>query len=356
MSSVLKKTNVLEGKEKAAIYRRYSIFKDGCDLMIDTVQLRHRIPLPSANELRAQGWLPISKHGDNSWKRNQPMNTETLPRLTWRQTLSGAWLTAEVSLPKMLYPNSVELLDDDDVGQGLMLVTQYVSDVINRRFDAATALVGRIDYYYDFEMVDSNIIRYLSLAATKSISRMTRFVVGQTTVSWRNNPKKKKSKEIKLYDKRAEVWQRLLEGKAAEAELKSASGLLRFEMSYRISDSVRYLAKKLGLPNRKAHYLLSCSIALDELGRALKLLGLDRVSPMGDERPAALRQIFGDTRQVRNLAGFLFFRDHYGEDFWKHGIGGYSRSSVYRYSTALRQAGIGLKSARKLPPLSLPNS
>src|SRR5215213_7588218 len=96
--------------------------------MFDTVQLRRQFPLPSSMELEGRGFRRL--WGDSKrWVWDASVIGKTLPRLTWRSTQGRDWLTAEVSIPKMLYSNNVFSVTADDVQKGMKLVSQFASDV-----------------------------------------------------------------------------------------------------------------------------------------------------------------------------------------------------------------------------------
>lgn len=315
--------------------------------MIDTVQLRHSLPLPSPRELIAQGWTPIMR-GDIRWTRNLQTN-ESLPRLTWRRTPIGSWLTAEISLPKLLYTNNVRLITDADVAHSLEKISHYISGIIQDEFDAATAIVGRIDYCFNFNVGEANIASYISLVASVSVPYMTRSIVEETTAIWKN-----KSKEITVYGKHAEVAKQVRKRKATQADCKSALGLLRVEVRLKSFYSIGCLVQRYKLPDRKAQNMLSCRLALQEIASVLRVLGLDRKAPVIDERFDMLREKYGDTENFRKLVAFLALHDRYGERFWKRGIGNYSPSTIHRYLRDLKDANVRLSLLRELPPLYLP--
>ncbi len=83
------------------------------------------------------------------------------------------------------------------------------------------------------------------------------------------------------------------------------------------------------------------------------MLGLDKITETVDARIDILREVYGDTHQMRRLVAFLGFLDRYGEGFWRHGFGGYGRSAYFQYCRDLKKAGVWLKSDRQLPPLRL---
>lgn len=320
--------------------------------MIDTVSLRHSAPLPPPSELAERGFIAKYSYASSDserqrWRLNPPKYAETLPRLTWSSSPSGDWLTTEVSVPKFLFSTNLIQLTDANIQRGLDGISRFVSTTAGVNFDARSALVGRVDYCHNFAVGEGNKIPYLSAAAHASIPRMKAHRI-ESSLAFTHS-----SQKILLYDKHDEVASRAKKGQASDGELRESVGLLRLEISHFTSDACRRLSKSYSLPGRSADLLLHSSIAHQEIERGLKMLGLDDVTETVDARLDALREVYGETSHSRCLAGFLYFLDRYGEDFWQHGIGGYKRSTYFKYRRELKNAGVWLRSDRQLPPLRL---
>lgn len=321
--------------------------------MIDTVSLRHNIPLlPFAHMSECSfsttcGHSP-TRHPYTTWKLNLTRDGGTLPRLTWSSTPSGDWLTAEVSLPKFLFGNNVSLISQADVRNALTGISRFISETVGISFDAPAALVGRVDYCWNFPVGETKITTYVAAASHAAIPRMLRYQIGTTTVNF-----KQRSRQITIYGKHAEVSHRVRERTATDSELRDAVGQLRMEVSYRNSDGCKRLARRYGLLDRCAGSLFDGDIAHAELERTLGMLGLNKTTESVDARLDILREVYGDTSHFRCLTSFLSLLDRYGENFWQQGIGGYSRSSYYQYARELKQAGVWLKAVQRLPPLRL---
>ncbi len=318
--------------------------------MIDTVALRHNIPLLPPDLMSERGFTACGHTSIdtryNMWKLNPPRNKGTLPRLTWSSTPSGDWLTAEVSLPKFLFGNNVRLVYDVDVQRGLSDISRFISETSGVTFDAPLSQVGRVDYCGAFHVGESNIVPYIAATAHATASRMLRHQLGSTTVSLSN-----KSRRIMVYGKHEEVLSRSHRGTVTDDEVRDSLGQLRIEVMHR-NGGCRRLAKRYNLPTRQARYLLTGDIALKELHIALEALGLNKITVSKDARIDVLRELYGDTTHCRCLIAFLNYLDRYGDGFWKYGVG-YKRSAYYRYANELKTAGVWLKSDDALPPLHL---
>lgn len=325
--------------------------------MIDTTSLRHLVPLLPPSEMAARGFTttcghsPSKEHDRTTWKLNLPRYNGTLPRLTWNSSPSGDWLTAEVSLPKFLFGNNVNMVSDADVRNALDGISCFITETVGVPFDALSALIGRVDYCWNFPVGETNVYTIVSAASQSSIPRMVRYHIGPTTATF-----KQQSKHITIYGKHAEVATRVRKKAATDKELHAAVGQLRLEVSYRNSDSCKRLAKRYGLPERTAGTLLVGGIAHEELERALEALNLDRTIEPTNSRIDVLREKYGDTARFRSLVAFLTMLDRYGEHFWKQGIGGYCRSTYYEYARALKAASVWLKTDESIPPLRLVRS
>lgn len=322
--------------------------------MIDTTSLRHSIPLLPPSEMTSRGFTTTCGHSPAegpdrvSWRLNPPRDDGTLPRLTWNSSPSGDWLTAEVSLPKFLFGNNVRMVSDTDVRDALNGISCFITETVSVPFDAFSALVGRVDYCWNFPVGETNVYTIVSAAAQASIPRMVRYHIGPTTATF-----KQQSKHITIYGKHAEVAARVREKTATNEELRASDGQLRLEVKYLKSDSCKRLAKRYGLSERTAEKLLVDGIAYEELERALEALSLSKTTEPANARIDILRDAYGDTGRFRALVAFLMILDRYGEGFWKQGIGGYSRSLYFENARALKSAGVWLKTDESIPPLRL---
>jgi hypothetical protein len=316
--------------------------------MIDTAQLRHLIAVPSTTELSALGFRSVPQHSTTFktiWVKNAPRGTTSQPRLTWSQTNGGDWLCVEASLPTLLFGRNTVFLSEDDISVALDELSAFVTQAVGVEFDAATALVGRVDYFADFYVGEANLERYLAVMATATLPRFDRHMIN-TTVLFRN-----KSKQISAYDKTREILSH--HGQLNPVMLEEAKGMLRLEVRHKTSDACQRLKEKYGLSRRTALDLLTGTIAFQELSDALSDLGTDREILKHDSRIDALRDYYGDTAAFRRLAGFITLLEHYGENFWRSGCGGYSRTMYYKHMRMLKGANAWLRSDVTLPSLHL---
>ena len=314
--------------------------------MLDTVQLRHLFATQPTIEL-ARSFRSLPQHSSSFkavWVRNAPCGTTYQPRLTWSQTNCGDWLSVEASLPRLLFGRNTVPLHEDDIQAALNKLSAFVYQTVGVEFDAATALVGRVDYFVDFRVGETNVDRYLAAIATATLPRFDRHMIN-TTILFRN-----KSKQISVYDKTREI---LNHNQVSPVMLEEAKGMLRLEVRHKTSDACQRLKGKYSLSNRTALDLLTGAIAFQELSEALSDLGVDRDILKYDRRIDALREHYGDSAVFRRLAGFIKLLERYGDNFWQSGCGGYSRTMYYEHMRMVKGANAWLRSDMALPPLRL---
>lgn len=317
-------------------------------LMIDTVQLRHRIVLPSKAELSALGFHRVIKRSPSktTWVKNATRRSASQPRFTWSQTNGGDWLSVEVSLPKLLFGRNTLLLTEHNTSDALRLLSNFVFETVGVDFDAMTAIVGRIDYYFDFNVGETNAFPYLTTASRATLPYTRRHIVGNS-VSFGN-----RSKRIVIYDKHVEVISR--RGLVNAEELEESNGVLRLEARHLTSRACNRLKQKHGLPFPTSQSLCSLAVARKELSSTLVALGLDREILNPGSRIDRLREYYGDIRLVRSLIAFIALFESYGEEFWRLGVAGYSKSLYYEHMRLVKKANALLCAETTLPPLRLP--
>lgn len=280
------------------------------------------------------------------------MMAGTLPRLTWTQGPDGQdYLTGEVSLPKMALGSNVEMLATDaDIEDALGTMSDTVSEFARVNFDFMKANVGRVDYCYNWRFREpSYVYDYLEVLRGASVPRMTRRIIGNTTVEFFND-----SQTVSAYSKLDETITRLHKANATREEVMAAFGVLRLEKRYRDAGACRRLTHRLGLPDRRAPSLLNTAVANLVLEETTKHLGLDMSIESGDLRETRLRQFYGPGSRYLLLLGFLAACDALGaENLVRLGV--CSRAAYYAKKRDVTRAGTWsvTREKRKLPPLRL---
>ncbi len=298
--------------------------------MIDTVQFRLPVPpsLPLGDLLNRAAF--IRKRGARAtWVLHIPSPGLTLPRITVSETLSGVWMSVEVSMPKMLFGNNVVMLNETDAARGIAGVSRFITEVSGFEFNAAAAPLAKVAYCHNFMVGEANVRPYVDAAATAVISRMLRAKYNDTTTTFSNA-----GLTISAYGKHAEVVHQARKGKATDEEMRAAEGVLRLEVTPRSSKSVLRLAKRRGIAGGRAADLLTRKVARAELSRALVQLGMDKPIPAADARLNLLLASTGGGAQYFTLSGFLMNLDRYGAGCWRDPQLRLSKATYYRHAAA----------------------
>lgn len=270
------------------------------------------------------------------------------------------YLSAEASLPKLLYNHNVAVLDQREIFLALEKLTEIASEKFGVFFNAFTAQVGRVDYCYNFS-ADSNLVHsYLSAATNACPKLLKRKILGKIeTVEFFNSQRK-----IYLYNKERQIESLISKDKARKKDPNpallearaAASGLIRLESRFNNSVAVqRLLVNKLKLGDRTARTLLDLDIAKKVLNDALIQFELNKPIPSFDQRIENLRSVYKSRgNRFQQLLGFIELCKYYGQDNLIDG-GFIKKSSYYKNLKDLRDADALIYTDGKsfLPPLSV---
>lgn len=326
--------------------------------MIDTVRLTSQLLMHAPVAMRELYFSPRCGHTapgamrPSTWVLNSPNADPSRPRLTWTAAPDGLdYLSAEISLPTLLYGSNVSILTGDvQIKEALHTLTRFVCETANTSFDLENANVSRVDFCYHWRLKDqASVYAYLSALCSASVPRMTSRITGETTVDFIS-----RSQTVSVYSKLDEVFNRVRQGAAAYQLMNAAVGVLRLEKRYRTSSACRRLARRLAVGNRVALNLLNANTALSVLEETMRDLGIDSSIESADTREIRLREYYGPGQRYLRLLGFLYASDSLGAtNLVKLGV--LSRSDYYSKLSELKRAGVWLMSPSKkrLPPLRL---
>lgn len=137
--------------------------------MIDSVTLTLPRRMHARRDLFALGFFSACGHGERvcrhpaRWKLNLPTAEVTLPRITWSEAPDRShWLTASVSVPKMLWGSNIGSLETDvEIVTGLSAISRFVTQASGIDFEAAEANVTRVDYCFNWQLTPSEVWQYL---------------------------------------------------------------------------------------------------------------------------------------------------------------------------------------------------
>lgn len=313
---------------------------------VDTILLRHAYTHHAPPDVQRGFTFTGERYVFNP----PPIKNRTLPALTWSAAPNGInYLTARVSVPKMLYGTNTVTVTDGDVTRVLNGITDFASGVAGVDFDAMTANVGRVDISHNFQVGEAETYAYLSALRGASMPRMVRRVIDDGTVDFTNG-----SQKVCVYAKHAETAHLAKQGKATDEDVRRAVGVLRVEHRYLNSGACKRLAERLELPDRRADTLLRSFVTETVMDDTMKDLGLDKAIESGDSRLALLRERYGFGTAYQRLAGFLALCDEHGADNLVR-LGVVSERTFYRQRREAEAAGAWLVSPvkRTLPPLRL---
>lgn len=318
---------------------------------MDTVLLRHAYHYSAPPAVQCEFTFTGERYVFNP----PAIKNHALPALTWYAAPDGInYLTARVSIPKMLYGNNVQMVSGKEISRALDGISNYASELSGVEFDAKSANVGQIDFSYNFQVGEENAFGYLNALRQTSMPRMKRRIIGDgETVDFGN-----RSQKVICYSKSVETANLARLSKATDADVRAAVGILRVEHRFLNSGACKRLAERFNLPDRRADYLLRDDIAEMVMNETIMKLGLDKAVESGDSRLSLLREhCHGYGSRFQRLAGFLALCDAYGADNLVP-LRIVTERTFYRQRKEVEEAGAWLVSPvkRTLPPLRLVRS
>ena len=286
--------------------------------MFDTVSFAENVGYLDGHKLIEQGFthqrttLPTGEVRDKFYCN--PDSEETLPRLTYYG--NSGYLVSEVSLPKLINGQNVDLLYQDALPQVYERIQDHVGEKTGVVTDLAAVPLCRVDYCYSWPVGD-HLPHYIEALSRLRLSRHNRRPVNAESVDFFA-----KANRLKFYDK------------FAESKMDFARGLLRCELS--VFDT-NYMAENWLNCERTAGELLQDQRAIKMLNMFLERLGLDgRPIPTKTGYLDTLIERFG-TRKAERLLLFALLYEQHGTGLidWR-----YTRPTYYRRRKALKGAGL----------------
>ena len=132
--------------------------------MIDTVKLTMAKPLPSSEELTSLGFVTSCGHSATchhqiSWR----LQNKNGPNMRWTMVPNGiSYLTVWASLPKLLFGNNVRMIETQaEIDAALVVLSDQITDVIQRDADTTLANVSRVDFCFNWYFRPSEVCQYL---------------------------------------------------------------------------------------------------------------------------------------------------------------------------------------------------
>ncbi len=299
--------------------------------MLDTVGIKHFYQSLVCNDFKKH-WRFLLDNGKKTWVFNAK-GSKTLPNLSLFQRGNSLWhLTAQVSLPKMLFGHNARLPNQSEVLEGLKMISEYVEEKSGLPFDYEAASVYLIHYAKDICFdTESEVWKMVEKLSKRRIKPLRKNFYEDSTIYF---TAKGKTRQIRIYPKLQEVLSRKYP--SAEAS-KMAKAVLRFENSLLKKSSIDSLIKKYELSDNTPGSLLTENISDLVISEILKNLNFFELISGGKTNLDILKEHF-PTRKAMNLCGFLQMVAENGEGFYKDESHGFSRDSYFRDVKDCRKA------------------
>ncbi len=288
--------------------------------MTDTLGIKHFYPSLICDDFLTN-WKRLPNRRNFTWVFNS-QGSETLPNLTMIQTPNGIWhLSAQVSLPKMLFGHNARLPNQAEQLEGLKMISEYVENNTRLPFDYVKASVYLIHYAKDICFdTESEVWKMVERLSKRRIKPLRKNFYEDSTIYFTS---KAKTKQIRIYPKLQEVLSRKY--RKAEA-VKMAKGVLRIEDCFLKKSAIDSLVKKYQLPDNTPGSLLNEAVSDYEISEVLEKLNFFELLANGKTTLDILKEHF-PARKAMNLCGFLQMVYENGEDFYKDESHGFSKHS-----------------------------
>lgn len=284
--------------------------------MIDTIKIAHSyLKMPDFEDLHLREWRKDFKNTGEfkSWIYKEKGE---FPYLSFFIAPDAkVYLSARVSLPAFLFGSNLLLPNQEEIKQGLIKLSEYVTEKSGLEFDAQTAIVWEAHFTKDFFVGDNSIRQVISKLSAMNIPRFDRGRYRETTLYFHSKGKGKeenKPRTICIYDKHEE---RLNKSNSA-THIQESKGILRLEFRYKTANAVKRLVKGHSLSNREAQTIFTekiSSAVLSPIERQILTL-LENTNEL--DLVVLLNKQFSQ-RRIPKLIQFLYYFDKYGANFYK---------------------------------------
>ena len=193
--------------------------------MLDTVQVKHYVPKPVSDEyLHKIGAKALPNRRHKTFVLN-PERNEPLPRSTFVFTPDGIMhVSAECSIPKLLFGHNSRLPNHADVNEGLHRLGHFVEARTGLPFDPQTATVSIVHFARDIQLGEPGVYSAIRKLSQRKLVRYDSLLYNGSTLYFHA---KGQATLIRIYPKFAEV--RSKNEQSAEA-IEAARGKLRIEL------------------------------------------------------------------------------------------------------------------------------
>lgn len=298
--------------------------------MIDTIQIKH-FYRARFDEGFLNRWHFLSNRRNPTWTLNAK-GAKTLPKLTMIKTPDGIrHLSAEVSLPKMLFGHNARLPNQSEVNNGLQMIGEYVEEKSGLPFDLMTATVSLIHFSYDVHLSQSEVLPMIYRLSDRTMRYTDKLFYNDSTLYFQT---KNKTRIIRIYPKFQEV---LSHRKATVEAIKAATGILRLEHCLLNSGIINSFVKRNDLPDKTVSSLLNEDVSIKAISEILNELNFFELLSDDKSNLEILLEHF-PMRKAVNLNGFLDAVNQFGENFYKNESLGFSKDCYYSDARNCRKA------------------
>jgi hypothetical protein len=293
----------------------------------DTIKIKHCLKVLENYDFQ-KTWKKLSDIRGITWINN-PKNKKTLPRLSIFQTPDNVWhITAEVSLPRLLFGHNARLPNEHETFEGLKIIGEYVEEKSGLPFNPFSATVSRVDFTLDIQLTEPEVIELIRKLSAQKLRRLRKIFFDDETICFET---KNKEKIIRIYGKFLEVLSRK---NSTLEEKECAKGKLRIECSLQ-GYQLKALIKRLALPDNSVLSVLNADVSNKVISEILESLNFEEIRTNEKTIFAKLSEVFSPKR-AEQLFGFLGLVNHYGLNFYKDKSLNYSEST-YKRKVALCQ-------------------
>ncbi len=276
--------------------------------MIDTIKISHLyLKIPCDGELERRGW-----------RKNFNKNTGSITSWFYKEINQSpylslfvapdakVYLSTTVSLPAFIFGSNVRLPNEQEIKNGLDLLSEYVMEKSGLEFDAQMAMVWEVHFTKDYFVGEVAMRQVISKLSEMNIPRFDRGGYGDSTLYFHSKGTGKqahKPRTICIYDKHEDC----LKKSFSKSDIQQAEGMMRLEFRYKTTDAVKRLVKAFQLPNRKARTIFTQVVSDAVLAPIEKQILLLLEETDSQNRIITLTEKYGK-RRTGTLIQFLVYK------------------------------------------------
>jgi II/X family phage/plasmid replication protein len=300
--------------------------------MPDTIKIKHFCKVLENYDFQ-HSWKKLSNFNGETWINN-PKNKEPFPRLSIFRTPDNFWhITAEVSLPRLLFGHNARLPNQHETFEGLKIIGEYVEEKSGLPFDPFSAIVSRVDFTLDIQLTEAEVIQIINKLSFQKLGSLEKLFYNGKTLYFQT---KSKEKIIRIYGKYQEVLSRK---NATPEEKEYAKGKLRIECSLK-GKQLKAMIKRLALPDNSVLSVLNEDVSNKIISEILERLNFDEIRTNDYDLLEDLLEKCSTSNAMQNFSflemikrrGLNFYKDeslHYKERTYKRRLAECRKAKVW---------------------------